>query len=262
MANLKATNVETSLTVDSGTNLATAVTGASVSNDTITFTRANGSTFAVTTSDADTNTWRPIDDTPVDGVTTESISSNWAYDHVNASNPHGTTAGDVGADPAGSAAAVDARINNDVLPIIPTDTGQLTNGAGYVTASHTHTPAQVGLGNLSSDGNALAGNFTATGDITAFSDIRVKENIKNLEGSLDKIIQLRGVSYNKIDSKEESIGVIAQEIKEVLPEVVKESEDGMLSVAYGNITAVLIEAIKEQQKQIEELKARLDGVTK
>ena len=54
MANLKSTNVETSLTVDSGTNLATAITGATVSDDTITFTRANGGTFAVTTSDADT----------------------------------------------------------------------------------------------------------------------------------------------------------------------------------------------------------------
>jgi hypothetical protein len=75
-------------------------------------------------------------------------------------------------------------------------------------------------------------------------------------------MSLRGVEYNKIGSEEKSLGVIAQEIREVLPEVVKEQEDGMLSVAYGNITAVLIEAIKEQQKQIEELKAQLDGLTK
>ena len=157
---------------------------------------------------------------------------------------------------------VNDRINNEVLPTIPTNNNQLGNGAGYVTSSHTHTPAQAGLGNLSASGNNLAGNFTATGDITAFSDARVKENIETIDNALDKVTQLRGVEYNKIGSEEKSIGVVAQEIREVLPEVVKENEDGMLSVAYGNITGVLIEAIKEQQKQIEELKAQLDGLTK
>ena len=132
----------------------------------------------------------------------------------------------------------------------------------FAPSAHTHTPAQAGLGNLSASGNNLAGNFTATGDITAFSDARVKENIETIDNALDKVTQLRGVEYNKIGSEEKSIGVVAQEIREVLPEVVKENEDGMLSVAYGNITGVLIEAIKEQQKQIEELKAQLDGLTK
>ena len=70
---------------------------------------------------------------------------------------------------------------------------------------------------------------------------------------------MRGVEYNRTDSKDKSkkVGVIAQEIKEVLPEVVFEQEDGMLGVSYGNIVGVLIEAIKEQQKQIDELKAKL-----
>jgi hypothetical protein len=103
----------------------------------------------------------------------------------------------------------------------------------------------------------VASSITAGGDITAFSDIRVKENIQDLEGSLDKVTQLRGVSYNKIGSEEKSIGVIAQEIQEVLPEVVREGQDGMLSVAYGNITAVLIEAIKEQQDIIAQLEERI-----
>ena len=103
----------------------------------------------------------------------------------------------------------------------------------------------------------VASSITAGGDITAFSDIRVKENIEDLEGSLDKVTQLRGVSYNRIDAEERSIGVIAQEIQEVLPEVVREGQDGMLSVAYGNITAVLIEAIKEQQDIISQLEERI-----
>jgi hypothetical protein len=58
------------------------------------------------------------------------------------------------------------------------------------------------------------------------------------------------------------VGVIAQEIIEVLPEVVNQDNDGMYNVSYGNITALLIEAIKEQQLQIEELKSIINGLTK
>ena len=106
------------------------------------------------------------------------------------------------------------------------------------------------------------GTIRATGDVIAYSDIRVKENITTIENALDKVKKLRGVEYNKIDNPERSIGVIAQEIEEVIPEVVKEDSEGMKSVAYGNITAVLIEAIKEQQKQIEELKSIINGSSK
>ena len=108
-------------------------------------------------------------------------------------------------------------------------------------------------------GGALTGTWTASGDLVAYSDARVKENIKTIDNALDKVLSLRGVEYNRTDSKDKSkkVGVIAQEIKEVLPEVVFEQEDGMLGVSYGNIVGVLIEAIKEQQKQIDELKAKL-----
>ena len=102
------------------------------------------------------------------------------------------------------------------------------------------------------------GNFTAVGNVTAYSDRRVKENIKTIDNALAKVLCLRGVTYNRTDleDKSEQIGVIAQEIKEILPQVVQEN-DGHYSVAYGNIVGVLIEAIKEQQAQIEELKSRL-----
>jgi hypothetical protein len=106
---------------------------------------------------------------------------------------------------------------------------------------------------------ASGGSITATGDITAYSDKRVKENINTIEDALDKVKALRGVTYNRTDKedKSEKIGVIAQEIQQVLPQVVHEQEDGMLGVSYGNITAVLIEAIKEQQAQIELLKVEI-----
>lgn len=103
----------------------------------------------------------------------------------------------------------------------------------------------------------VSGTIRATGDVIAYSDARVKENVETIDGALDKVMKMRGVSYNKIGEQEKKVGVIAQEILEVLPEVVSQDESGTYSVAYGNIVSVLIEAIKEQQKQIDELKAKL-----
>jgi len=107
---------------------------------------------------------------------------------------------------------------------------------------------------------AIDGTVTATGDVIAYSDARVKENVYTIENALDKTLKLRGVTYNRTDVEDKStkIGVIAQEIMQVLPEVVSEDETGMYGVSYGNLTAVLIEAIKEQQKQIEELRNELN----
>ena len=96
------------------------------------------------------------------------------------------------------------------------------------------------------------GNFTATGNITAYSDIKLKTNITTIDNALDKVSRMRGVMFTRKDTGAKGTGVIAQEIKEVLPEVVLEGET--LSVAYGNIVGVLIEAIKELKAEIEQLK--------
>ena len=98
------------------------------------------------------------------------------------------------------------------------------------------------------------GTIRATGDVIAYSDKRVKENIKTIDNALNKVDKLRGVEFNKIGEDKKSIGVIAQEIEKVIPEVVREDDKGMKSVAYGNITGVLIEAIKELKSEIEILK--------
>ena len=124
----------------------------------------------------------------------------------------------------------------------------------YADASNTVTVTTSGL--------SVTGAITASGDVTAFSDARVKENVETLSNALESVKQMRGVTYNKIGEEKQSVGVIAQELEEVVPQLVHTDEEGMKSVAYGNITAVLIEALKEQQAQIEELKARLDGLTK
>jgi hypothetical protein len=98
-----------------------------------------------------------------------------------------------------------------------------------------------------------AGNFIAQGNVTAYSDRRLKSNIKTIENALNKILRLRGVSFDK--SGVRGLGLIAQETQTILPEVVLEnSDDKMLSVAYGNIVGVLVEAIKELKAEIDELK--------
>jgi hypothetical protein len=105
----------------------------------------------------------------------------------------------------------------------------------------------------------VAGTIRATGDVIAYSDERVKENIKTIDNSLEKVNKLRGVEFNKIGEDKKSIGVIAQEIEKVLPEVVKTDDEGMKSVAYGNVVGVLIEAVKELNKEVEELKTKLNN---
>ena len=101
------------------------------------------------------------------------------------------------------------------------------------------------------------GNFTARGNVTGFSDERLKTNIETLDGS--KVLEMRGVSFTKDGA--ESSGVIAQELEKVAPELVHTADDemGTKSVAYGNMVGYLIEAVKDQQKQIDELKAKLES---
>ena len=102
----------------------------------------------------------------------------------------------------------------------------------------------------------VSGSILATGDITAFSDINLKENIEVIPNALDKVSQIRGVTFIRkdLDDKSRKSGVIAQEVEKVLPEVVTTTEDGTKTVAYGNLVGLLIESIKELKAEVEELK--------
>jgi hypothetical protein len=112
-----------------------------------------------------------------------------------------------------------------------------------------------------SAGASLTGTLTASTNVTANSDIRLKTNITTIEDALKKTLSLRGVTFDRVDVElPRQLGVIAQEVEEVFPEVVHTDEDGIKSVAYGNLTAVLIEAIKEQQKQIDELREEIKNL--
>jgi hypothetical protein len=96
-----------------------------------------------------------------------------------------------------------------------------------------------------------AGNAVFNGNVTAYSDQRLKSDIKTLDGS--KVYQMRGVSFTK--DGEKGSGVIAQELEKIAPELVMTNDDdmGTKSVAYGNIVGYLIETCKEQNKRIEQL---------
>jgi hypothetical protein len=113
------------------------------------------------------------------------------------------------------------------------------------------------------------GTLTVSGDLVAYgspSDITLKTNIKPLTGSLDKVIKLQGVSFtwkedteiSKMTGIKDDIGFIAQEVKEILPELVRENKNGLFSLRDKSITALLVEAIKEQQKQIEDLQKQIN----
>jgi len=105
-----------------------------------------------------------------------------------------------------------------------------------------------------------SGSLTAVGNVTAYSDIRVKDNVENITGAIGKLNQIRGVTYTRtdLDDKERKYaGVIAQEIEQVLPEAVFDNGK-VKAVDYNATIALLIEAVKEQQGQINELKLTIE----
>ena len=121
-----------------------------------------------------------------------------------------------------------------------------------------HSNGNVGIGTTTPiERLHVNGRILASGDIMAFSDARIKENVRPIENALEKVNSIGGYTFNQIGETSRSAGVIAQEIMKVLPEVVHGSEDTQYSVAYGNITSILIEAIKELSKQVDELREQI-----
>jgi transketolase C-terminal domain/subunit len=90
-------------------------------------------------------------------------------------------------------------------------------------------------------------------NVYATSDERLKADIRVIEHALAKVAELRGVTYKRISTGKTESGVIAQDLLKVIPELVIEGEDGYLSVAYGNIVGLLIEAVKELADRVDKL---------
>jgi hypothetical protein len=99
-----------------------------------------------------------------------------------------------------------------------------------------------------------SGNLTAAGNVTAYSDARLKKDIYTIPMPLNKVKQLRGVEYTRIDTGEKGTGLIAQDVQVIMPQAVQDGE--YLSVAYGNLVGLLVEAIKELSVEVDRLKMR------
>ena len=142
----------------------------------------------------------------------------------------------------------------------------IENASGYgwtwESGSSSQTTPSVKFEIRSSDGSIYSqGSGTFAGVVTANSDVRLKSNIRPIQNALSIVSSLNGRLYTK-DDKDNQIGLIAQEVEEVLPQMVHTADDemGTKSVNYQNMVAILIESVKEQQKQIEDLRAEVSAL--
>ena len=207
---------------------------------------------------------------------TEYISSSIVYE--SGSTKFGDTIDDVheftGSVNISGSTSINGILGIIGFPDVSASLAAATSGSGIQSIVEDTTP-QLG-GTLELNGNNISGSgtidisgsiatlgtITAGGDITAFfsSDERLKDNITPIEGALEKVNQIGGYGFDWNSNSEHSghdVGVIAQEIEKVLPEVVTTRDNGYKAVRYEKIVALLIQAVKEQQLQIDELKSKL-----
>ena len=170
----------------------------------------------------------------------------------------------------GLSSNIQGQINNKLNAAIPTNTW-ITSSEGdqrlyYTNSTDTYFKADGShiFRNASNSTTAdvdSSGNFTAQGNVGAYSDLALKEDIYVIENALDKVKKLRGVHFTKKSNKSKEIGVVANEVEKVVPELVDEYEDEQLgtvkTMKYANTVGLLIEAVKDLSKQIEELKMAL-----
>ena len=175
---------------------------------------------------------------------------------------------------------------------IPTNNNELTNGAGYITSFDITTQTDskylrsnandtasgiITLSNSTASttkttgalvvtgGVGISGALNVGGDVVAYasSDERLKDNIELISNPIEKVQSLKGVTWNWNDNADElqqslpNVGVIAQDVEKVLPQLVTDRDNGFKGVDYAKLTGLLIEAVKDQQKQIDELKSKL-----
>jgi len=160
----------------------------------------------------------------------------------------GGTGNTLGYASGGAASAATKTVSDDTTTVA-------TYYPTFVTATSGNVASKVSSTKLTFAPNT--GLLTST-DYNSSSDVRLKKNIKTVESALDKIIALRGVSFDWKEGGTKAIGLIAQEAEKVIPEIVSQDENGYLGIKYNNLIGVLIEAIKDQQEQIEDLKNKIN----
>jgi hypothetical protein len=149
-------------------------------------------------------------------------------------------------------------MRNAILPGSYWDIAALTNASNANARLNFYFSGGNDILSLKGDGNA-----TLAGILTQLSDSRLKKNIVPIPSSLSRLVQLNGYQYHwKETGKDEStqLGVLAQEVLAIFPELVKKDEKGLLSVNYSGLVPVLINAVKEQQNTINNLVKRLEAL--
>lgn len=124
--------------------------------------------------------------------------------------------------------------------------GNIANFFASTTAGATSGDSQVSIG--------FDGSITASGSITAYSDIRLKSDLAVITNALDKVSKLTGYIYTRNDTGQRNTGLVAQDVQKVLPEAVVEGE--YLSVAYGNLLGLIVEAVKELKYRLDTMEAK------
>jgi len=218
--------------------------------------------------------------TIIDSITTT------AEGHISAMTTRVLTPGDIGALAAGANAVsatkllttraislsgdvtgtvnFDGTAAVDIVATVANDSHThsiyLPLGGGTVTGITSYTNVTDSTSTITgalktSGGLGVVKSIYAGGNVTAYSDIRLKTDIKQIDNGLAKVMQLSGYTYERTDiDMPRQTGVIAQEVIEVLPEAVSITEEGIYGVSYGNMVGLLIEAIKELKAEVDELK--------
>ena len=261
-------------------------------------TSAEGHVTAVTTKtvtipasdNTDTNTFRPIHNTPIDGATTTSISSDWAFDNVKtavpttavftdtntvtgvkASGASYTTGNIWFAGGRGTTPVFFSTLRKMFIDVDPDQRGIIDyigwNASNYIEFYNANT-TKMYFGSAVEFEFQSTGDFHADGNITAYSattasDAKLKTNIKTVENALDKVCALDGVTFDWIKDGKESAGVIAQTTEKVFPRAVSEvkelnGDDTRKVVDYNQLSALFIEAIKELKAENAELRAMIE----
>jgi len=168
-----------------------------------------------------------------------------------------------------SAAVVDNTQATNITANSASAAGAFASASAY-SASAATTYAKLAVANTFTANQIVSGSITATGDVVAFStsDKRHKHNIVLISDALSKVTKLNGVTWEWNEDVDDATketpktGLIAQEVQEVLPEVVKERADGFLALDYSKTIGLLVEAIKEQQTQIHSLTLEIQKLKK
>lgn len=159
---------------------------------------------------------------------------------------------------------IDQSAGQERFIILPNGRAQFTENVGIQTAPVANYALKIKgplriteISSGSADGNISAENNISAATFTYTSDRRYKQNIRNIDDGLDKILQLEGVYFERIGSGKNDMGLVAQDVERVFPEIVRTDSDGFKYVDYAKIVAPLIGAVKTQQEELEKLRQEI-----